>query len=257
MEGELNASVWNLGTLGWIYTDSHADLLEIYVERVGSPKVLVYQTAWGTLQDSKRIIRQRGYRARFVRFRDQMLGKNPRRWVPPLWSRGETLLDPARDKYLEWVGLEPEVLRSRDRTPWPTDDEVRVQLLERQGNLDDPRHLKKKRSIRLKRSISPDAKPGLDRIFALAKTHGFKVLLALNPVVERAQSSESNLEAAAQMTQDMEAIAKENPHVDLIRPWVHYAPGSSFASKTHLTPDGAITHSKRVAARLREELAPN
>ncbi len=254
MEEELKTTVWNLGTLGWIYTDSHADLLEIYVERVGAPKVLVYQVAWGTLQDSKRDIRQRGYRKRFVRFRDRLLGKSPPRLVPPLWEKGETLLAPARDAYLEWVGLEPEKLRAKPRTPWPSDDEVRRQLLERQGNLDDPRTLKKKRRVRMKRSISPDAKPGLERIFALAKKHGFSVLLALNPVPERAKSSESNLEVAERMTQDMEAIAKAHPHVDLIRPWVRFEPGASFATKTHLTPAAAIDHSKRVAARIKDEL---
>lgn len=244
----------NLGTLGYLGADGHADMLQLFVERHGVPKVCVYCVAPFTFTVSNQDIERVGCLKRFRAFAfgdaKVMTVKNPRTLVPTC-RLGQCLGAFAEECCISADYLE------MPRGPFPSDQDTRVLLEASKGYLADPTGPCRKLAspVPYDAHLHRDCVPGLVRMFETAERHKFRLVVLMNPVSDNHRTAET--ETAMQQTHArLQELAGPYAQVRIATPFLRYAPAESFASPNHLTPAGAAANSEVIGAMLAESYLP-
>lgn len=234
---ETGARVQNFGTVSWLHTEGHADLLELYVERHGPPQVALYQM--GTLIH--------------VYPHDELTGTglldNYRSYLgvteqagplPSMALRGWT-----RDVFegRHYPAVYTEAPRGRE----PSDDWVRERLESHAGlNVDFAVRSNWDALGPLQALYRPTIESGLLRMFEVADAHGFPLFVVHAPIPDRFQNADRDAEYT-HVEEQLSALAEPFPTVRVVGPFARYLPVAAFANFEHLTPAGARLNSLALA----------
>ena len=231
---------WNFGTIGLYGALGHKKLLELYFERRGVPRIVVYHVAWDPLTS-----------ARWVKG-TPALGRLTA-WLKILSDEQVQPVPTMRYRNSLRRRLVPEEKRWKlENTPrgdHPSDKEVRRLLRERRGALTELVR-KPPESDVLALDFDPEQKQALSELLALTETYDFDLVLALQPTATRFQSPKSAL-AAEQLGDELQSIADRFPRATLMKPLVRFYPDELCATETHLTEEGAQRNTDEVIEWLR------
>lgn len=247
-------STQNFGTVRWLATEGHADILELYVERHGPPLAAVYQMGTGL----------HGLGATSITSNDSDRGRLLgafRAWV------GRTEQPPIP---LPSLALRPSARAAADGTAYhpaythaprafaTSDAEMAAYLRDHDGRGIDvnPRPADSWADAPgVAVNFDPDIEPGIDRMFRLADDHGFPLLVVHNPIP--AEFRDQDRSAAYQLVERrLVALAEPYAGVQVLGPFDRYVPNEFFANYEHLTPEGAVRHSGQVAGLVARMLPP-
>jgi hypothetical protein len=254
---------WNFGTLGWLGTDGHADLLELYLERHRAPSVVVYNVSLWPLLATRANVEQAGYLARLrewlarersgwdtglmERLPSSRLRRSAQAWLNRLFVR-----DSQRQGFL-----------TQKRGPYPSDVDMGEALRKRRGFFAEvwvpmpantpPEPIRKSDPRYGTPLLSADCRPGLERLFRLAEAHGFDLVMQVTPVPDAFQSPHAQ-ECARRMEADLHALAAPHPRVTIRGPVVRWWPCTHFAGLNHLCEASALEYSRDLGRLLRGRL---
>ena len=267
VEEDTGLHCWNFGTIGWLSTDGHADLLQLYVDRHGPPRLAIYYVTTWPLTASHEDIKARGYLTRLrewlasekdesdVTWLDRLPSTRMRQWFQTVITR-------------DLVGMrERQRFLSAPRGAYPSDADVHSLLKKSRGFMaelatkdlerDWEENASWATSVNARPKLATDCISGLRRTFALADACGFDLIVRLNPLPE-AFSNPATDEAFARLEEDLEALAASYQRVYVASPLLRYYPNSQHATVTHLSEAGARRNSHELAdllARFRRGLA--
>lgn len=245
-ESETGLSAQNYGTVRWLGATGHADLLELYIERHGPPRVAIYHMGTGLHSlGARRIATVRSNRGELLRAFREWTGR-PIEYPVPLPSLG---LRPLAMAMVDGRTYSDRYTHA-PRAYGLSDAERAAFLAEHQGM-----------SVDLN-PVPPDAwggvpappvrfdpaiEPGFVRMFEAAQRHGFPLLLAHNPIPSQFQDAERTA-AYGLVERRFVAIAEPYPLVRVVGPFARHAPNAAFANYEHLNPRGAAHNSRQLAA---------
>jgi len=241
---------WNLGTFGFTYTTGHADILELFIERNGPPRFLIYYTSYYPLA------RHRGTRA--VR---SWLGRL-QKWLAPA-ERTSYLLPSLRYRRelrdsIWALGREEIGYAGLDvpRGKFGSDNEVRRELWENRGSFpgdpeDIPEEDRFEAGISWRPQFHPDSEDGLRRIAETARRYSFAVLFIFSPLPEAADNETVRQQVAALET-NLERVFAPYPEVALYQPFLRFYPDDHCSDMRHLTFLGTRRHTREIAGWIRD-----
>ncbi len=247
---ETGLKTWNLGTFGFTYTDGHADILELFIERNGPPRFLIYYTSYYPLARS---LDTRQVRNWLGRLRNWLTPpEETRPTLPSLLYRRELrdIIWSLGREEIAYAGLD--VPRGR----FGSDNEVRRELWERRGSLpgDPEEQLPEDRfegGISWRPAFHPDCERGLRRIAATARKHGITVLYLFSPL-PAAADNETVRGQVADLESNLERVFAPYPEVSLHQPFLRFYPDDHCSDLRHLTFVGTERHTAEIAAWIRE-----
>jgi hypothetical protein len=245
---------WNLGTFGFTYTNGHADILRLFIERNGPPRFLVYHTSHYSLTASWR---NRAVKAWVSRLRDWMAPPETRRYLlPSMRYRQEirnTILSIGKES-ISYTGLN--VPRGR----FASDNEVRRELWENRGSFLNPQKVDLEKELGdqvvWEPRFHPDCEDGLKQIFQMAREFGFPVLILFNPLPEQADN-EVVKTAVAALESDLEEAIRPYPGVSIYQPFLRFYPNELCLDLRHLNAEGARRNTEELAVWIRSNWLSN
>ena len=239
-EHHLGLTTQNFGTVSWLHTEGHADILDLYIDTHGPPRAVLYQM--GTLIHL--IPHDELVGTGLLDSFRSWLGADEASYPVPLPSL--SWRDPVR-AFVEG-GHYPEQYLNAIRGQEPPDHVVREQLELTNGmNVDH--------AVRSDWDdvAAPDVvyqasiESGLRRVFEAAERHGFEVFVVHNPIPVRFRSDD--LDAAYGTVEEaLRDLAEGYPRTHVLGPFARYLPTELFANFEHLTPVGARANSTELAA---------
>lgn len=237
----------NYGTVRWLATDGHADILELYVETHGPPRVAIYQMGTGLHSLGARSIRRSGSdRGRLLASFREWTGVPDDAHPIPLPSLSWR---PSARIVVEGLRYPSVYLDAPRAFGWP-DRETGIWLAKHRGMSVDhnPRPPDAWDGVPTPEvTFDPDCEPGFVRMFELSQEHGFALLVAHQPIP--AHYRDDALSARYELVERrMVALAEPYPTVRILGPYARYVPTAAFANYEHLTPEGARQNSLQVAS---------
>ncbi|MDP8235926.1 MAG: hypothetical protein P9M08_06055 [Candidatus Erginobacter occultus] len=241
---------WNLGTFGFTYTTGHADILELFIERNGPPRFLIYYTSYYPLA------RDRGTRA--VR---SWLGRL-QQWLAPAERTSHLLPSLRYRRELRdsiWaLGREEIGYAGLDvpRGKFGSDNEVRRELWENRGSF--PRGAEEvfpedrfEDGISWNPRFHPDCEGGLRRIAKTAREYSFPVIILFSPLPEAANSKAVRRQVA-DLEANLERVFARYPGVSLYQPFLRFYPDDHCIDMRHLTFAGTKRQTEEIARWIRD-----
>jgi len=240
---------WNLGTFGFIYTTGQADILDLFIERNGPPRFLIYHTSHYSFTAS---LRKKAVRTWVSRLRKWLAPPESARYLlPSLRYRQE-----IRDAFLalgaegvSYSGLD----QPRDR--WPSDNEIRRRLWEGRGSLLDDQRVDVEEELGdnlvWEPRFHPDCMDGLRRIFEMAGAHGFPVLILFNPLPEQADNPVVR-KAMDKLEADLKERVQPYPWVRVYEPFLRFYPNDLCLDMRHVNRRGALRNTEEMVAWIQE-----
>jgi hypothetical protein len=247
---------WNFGTLGWLSTDGHADLLQLYVDRHGPPSLAVYYVTTWPLTASRKDIEACGYLQRFREWLsadpsfqersllDRLPSTQARLWVQTLAAK-RLVSNQERLQFL-----------NAPRGPYASDSDVREVLKANRGFMtelpsgsteaDWRAYAARTTNEHARPKLAPDCVAGLQRMFALADARGFDLVLRMNPLPDAFRSADTDA-AFQQLEQDLRNVAAPYHRARIGAPFLRYYPSLQHSSVTHLSEHGAARNSQELA----------
>lgn len=255
VEEETGLRCWNFGTLGWLSTDGHADLLQLFVEKHGPPRLAVYYVTTWPLTATQKDIETCGY---FKRLREwlaedanetgagwleRLPSSKMRLWLQTTISR-RFVHDRDRERFL-----------NSPRGGYPSDTIVHGLLKESHGFMaevatnkteaDWQEHVRTLPDVPRPR-LAADCLPGLRRIFTLADAHGFDLIVRMNPLPEAFRSADADA-SFLHLEEDLQSVAASYQRVHILSPLLRYYPNRLHSTVTHLSEVGARRNSAELA----------
>lgn len=235
----------NFGTVRWLATDGHADILELYVERHGPPQIALYHMGTGLHGLGASSIQASGSdRGQLLGAFREWTGRSVERPVP----MPSLALRPLARLVLDGTDYSP-VYTDAERPYGWSDTRTAVWLAEHGGMSVDhnPRPADAWDGAPAPPvNFDPDVEPGFVRMFELAEREGFPLLVAHNPIPEHYRDPERS--AAYELVERrLVALAEPYPNVRIVGPYSRHVPTAAFANYEHLTPEGARQSSRQFA----------
>lgn len=234
---ETGVRVQNFGTVSWLHTEGHADLLELYVEQHGAPEVALYHM--GTLIHVYPHEELTGT-GLLDNYRSYIGVTEQEGLLPSMALRGW-----ARDivEGRHYPAVYTEAPRGRE----PSDDWVRERLESHAGlNVDFAVRSNWDALGPLQALYRPTIESGLLRMFELADEHRFPLFIVHAPIPDRFQNAERDAEYTY-VEEQLSALAEPYATVRVVGPFARYLPTAAFANFEHLTPAGARLNSLALA----------
>jgi hypothetical protein len=247
---------WNFGTLGWLSTDGHADLLQLYVDRHGPPALAVYYVTTWPLTATRKDIEACGYLKRVREWLgadasiedeswlERLPSTQARRWFQTFTTRG-LVRSWERRRFL-----------SSPRGGYPSDNAVHEMLKANRGFMAElpsanteetwKAYAAKTTEEHARPRLSPDCIAGLQRMFALADARQFDLVVRLNPLPDAFRSPQTD-QAFHQLEQDLHEVAAAYQRARIGTPFLRYYPSLQHSSVTHLSEVGAARNSHELA----------
>jgi hypothetical protein len=238
LEKKTGLKVWNLGTIAWLATEGHADVLQLYLKSHAKPRLIIYYISIYPLTATSAEINGLGYLDTFQTW----LGLRPSFFVSRIPSYRLRQL-------LQWT-LPRRFLRKdfldHPRGPFPSDIEVHRLLLESHGSLIETRKedMSKYSSPRL--HFSPDCVPGLQHLFALSDTYHVPLYIVLNPLPVCSKTPQLNVDLA-QIHQELRKVIEGKRKVHIRIPFGRYFPNEDLATLYHLSERGAQRNTEELS----------
>jgi len=247
---ETGLKTWNLGTFGFTYTDGHADILELFIERNGPPRFLIYYTSYYPLA---RHLGTREVRSWLGRLRNWLAPAEQTSYLFPSLRYRRELRD-----VLWALGREEITYAGLDvpRDNFGSDNEVRRELWENRGSF--PRGAEEvfpedrfEDGISWRPAFHPDCEEGLRRIAETAREYGFPVLYLFSPLPEAADNKTVRLQVADLET-NLERVFAPYPEVSLHQPFLRFYPDDHCMDMRHLTFIGTKRHTAEITRWIRD-----
>ncbi len=226
-------NAWNIGTLSWLQIEGHLELLKLYVEHHGPPRLVVYHVSPYTL----------GFKAPgdyLARLRDHLDPQRP--WLPSLAYRRTIRTGPLFE-------LMKEDLLDTERGVFPSDAEVRRILRDRRGAMTERRTDTWLKPPSVQVTLPPYAVATLDELFHFAGERGFGLLVMICPMPEIARTPQ-NVASLDRLAADLRQIVGRSPHAELFDPAIRFYPDELCYSVEHVYEDGAIRNTEELINRL-------
>lgn len=246
-EDELRLSTQHFGTVCWLHTDGHADLIGLYLEVHGPPRVVVYQM--GTLIHSvpRSDVVATGLLENFRHWFGAGSGQFPVP-LPSLGRRGAARsLVEGQQCAASYLGV------SRGREP--SDLVVREELELTNGM--SVSHAPRRGSANVPPPLQPyqpSVESGLARMMEASGRVGFRLFVVHAPIPDIFDRPD----VAANYQEVEDALAElgaEYANASVVGPFARFPSTEAFANFEHLTPDGArfnfVVIARSVAGRLR------
>jgi hypothetical protein len=255
VEEETALRCWNFGTLGWLSTDGHADLLQLFVDRHGPPRLAVYYVTTWPLTATQKDIETCGYLKRLREWLvedtegidsgwlDRLPSSKMRFWLQTLISH-YFVHDRERERFL-----------NSPRGLYPSDAVVHGLLKTSHGFMaevstgkteaDWQEHARTLREL-ARPKLASDCISGLRHMFALADARGFDLIVRMNPLPEAFRSAEADA-AFAGLEADLQTLTASYQRVHIVSPILRYYPNSLHSTVTHLSEAGARQNSAELA----------
>jgi hypothetical protein len=246
---ETGLKTWNLGTFGFTYTTGHADILELFIERNGPPRFLIYYTSYYPLARS---LRTPAVREWTTRLRNWLAPPKQIYYLLPslryrrqlrdiIWSLGR--------EEIAYAGLD--VPRGR----FGSDNEIRRELRENRGSFpgdpeDIPEEDRFEAGIFWRPQFHPDCENGLRRIAETARRYGFPVLFIFSPLPAAADNATVRNQVAG-LKANLERVFKPYPKVTLYQPFLRFYPNDHCSDMRHLTFIGTERHTGEIVSWIR------
>jgi len=229
---ETGLKTWNVGTFGMVYTTGYADILELIIRRHGPPRFLVLHTSFYPLT---RGLQDRAVATWLGRLRRWLAPPDVARYLLPSMRHG----DEWRNNLFSFLkGGERYTGLDQPRGTWPSDNEIRRQLLENRGFLPDPTLGSFDGDMSWNRRFYADCVPGLHRIFELAHEHRFPVLFLLNPFPQQADTPETR-RAVGRIERAMRKVTAPYPGVVLYEPFLNFYSNEECIDLRHVNQQGS------------------
>ena len=238
VKAKTGLSTLNLGTIGSLWTEGHAEILELFLKKHRAPQYLVYYITDYPISISRRRIEEIGFLARFNRWigtaDTSMLSI-----LPSFRLRGEV---PGF-----WAGLTRAQSRlAEPRGPFPSDDETRQILTVTKGHMSEPRVGGIDVPFKYTPEFSRDAIPGLTRMLEITKNASIRVILVMNPLPESARVPETE-RAFEQLQNALQEVLSPYKHVRVFSPFLRFYPVNQCSGDCHhLIESGAVQNSQEV-----------
>jgi hypothetical protein len=229
---------WNLGTLGWLSTEGHAELLSLYLENHAPPRLIIYNVSTYPLTVLQSDISGVGYLDTFQKWLG--LDKAVSRFHFPSYRERYFLRWQITKRFLSSHFLQ------ESRGPFPSDSEIHRLLQENRGSLDDPRHDNLGTVTFPSIALSTDCIPGLLHLFSLTDQYEIPLLVVLNPLPIVARTPQLDIELG-QLSKDLFKLTQGHPRVKIHTPLARYIPLRDFSSLNHLNPEGAKRNTRELA----------
>jgi hypothetical protein len=232
---------WNYGTIGWLSIDGYADLLHLYAERRGRPRLAVCYMSMYPLTVTPDEIERMGFREAFLDW------VHPGRWEGSLADLPGAL--PSREIHLFFeptaARLAGSAFLREARGPYPSDEGLRALLVDNRGYL--PALVTRNLEAGGEARLDPQGPwiPSLKRLFKTADEGGIPLLLLLHPFPESGRSRPEARERDS-WQRLVEVIAAPYRGVRVGSPLVRYLPRRLFATEAHLTPEGARVNTEEL-----------
>jgi hypothetical protein len=255
VEEETGLRCWNFGTLGWLSTEGHADLLQLFVDKHGPPRIAVYYVTTWPLTATHKDVETCGYLKRLrewlaedtneagAEWLDRLPSSKMRLWLQTVVSR-RFVRNRERERFL-----------NSPRGGYPSDTVVHAMLKESHGFMaevptgkteaDWQEHVRTLPDLSQPK-LATDCIAGLRRMFALADARGFDLIVRMNPMPEAFRSSEAEA-AFACLEEDLQALAASHQRVRIVSPMLRYYPNRMHSTVTHLSEAGAQRNSEELA----------
>lgn len=252
-------SAWNLGTIGYLTLEGHADLFELYARLHGTPKLAIYHATYYTWKMTEEERASLGF---LLAFREWGV-TNP---LKSSWSDLSTWLPTNRANHLALSSLRRLFVSSEDtrqylskpRGVYPSDDDVRDQLRETRGFLPEvftstTREQWKEFARKFRSKVLPVLDPAcvepLQRMFRFAETNGIQLVVLMAPLCECFEGPD--MEAAYyKLESDLRELTGPYARVRVESPLLRTVRFEDCATDTHLTLEGAKKNSRDLAERI-------
>jgi hypothetical protein len=241
---------WNLGTFGFTYTTGHADILELFIERNGPPRFLIYYTSYyplarhrGTRAVREWVTRLRNWLAPAERTSHLLPSLRYRRELrDSIWALGR--------EEISYAGLDV------PRGKFGSDNEVRRELRVNRGSFpgDPEETLPEDRfegGISWNPAFQPDCEDGLRRLAATAREYGFPVLYLFSPLPEAADNQTVRRQVA-DLKANLERVFAPYPEVTLHQPFLRFYPDDHCSDMRHLTFTGTKRQTEEIVRWIRD-----
>jgi hypothetical protein len=243
IEKNTHLKVRNLGTLAWLSAEGHADVLRLFVQHHGPPKLFVYYACPYTFAVSRKEIDKIGYLSRFRAYVSRndwaMRLDQPRSWFPSYHLASRLLgMMQAGDPhhYLEIA-----------RGPFLSDLETAKFMRQSKGYLIEPRGpcSRPEHNQPFHSSLSDDCASGLLQMFYLAEKHHFNMMVLMSPLPDYTKTPETG-RSIGELEKGLRRLAHSHPRVTIASPLLRYYPVAQFGTPWHLTPEGAARNSEEI-----------
>ena len=230
----------NFGTFGYLYTEGHADLLSLGIERRGAPKVVVYHVSFYPLITSADQIERERWLPKF------------RNWTGASQGLLAEILPSAASRLSlrsRLYSLFPESIARLMNTPrdtHPSDVQTRPQLAASGGATFHNQAPKWTGPFDWEPRLHEDAIPGLRRIMKMAEESEFDLIIALNPLPELARTPRT-IQAAQAFEEQIREVAAPYGRVHISDPLVRFYPSDDCMELNHLMESGARRNSLEMA----------
>lgn len=245
---ETGLKTWNLGTFGFIYTTGQADILQLFVERNGPPRFLVYHTSHYsfTAKLSKPAVRTWVSRLRRWLAPPEIMAY----LLPSMRHRQEirNSILAMGDEGVSYTGLD------LPRGRFAPDNEIRQQLWENRGSLPDPLEVDLEETLGdnlvWRPRFHPDCVDGLERIFEMGRVYGFPILILFNPLPEQGDN-EIVRGAMAALESALREVIRPYPWVSIYDPFLRFYPNSYCIDMRHVNIFGALRNTEELVKWIR------
>lgn len=214
----------NVGTLSWLQIEGHRELLQLFVENHGPPRLVVYHVSPLTL----------GFKSPgeyLARLRDYLDPDPQRPWLPSLAYRRTIRNGPLFE-------LIKEDLLGTPRGVFPSDAEVRQILRDRRGAMTERRTDAWSKAPDVRVTLPPYAVTSLEELFRFAGDHRSQVLVMINPLPVIARTAD-NLASLDRLTTDLRRVVDRFPNAHLFDPAVRFYCDDLCFSVEHVYEAGA------------------
>lgn len=243
IEARTGRKTLNLGIDGSYGLGLQADMLELYMAKFGTPELVILHLSAPVLDQLSM--------NKVVIARERLV----RGWVASINS--ETEFDYGfdyapgllpRDRQTEWMGsgdAQSAKYFSVKRGIYQSDDEMRNIFLKSDGFLPNPNPPVEPRYTRFEPKFSPGAKPILGRLFRLAGTHRFRILLVVNPISD-SHFFPKTKEAFARLETDLKKFAATYPGVSVFPGILRPYPNDLTWGTMILRGEGPVRNSEEI-----------
>jgi len=244
-------SALNLGTISWLSTAGHSEMLELLVRKCGPPKIAVYHIAHTTLEWSPQYLEMVGYLGRFREWTSSVAGGGLKRnfFLPAnLPSHGcfvklKCLFSKFEDN--------PNMLTRRGHHL--SDEGVRAMLEETGGYYEETRPGNWDKPIVFESRFNSVCIPGLRRMFEISRRYHFPLSVVLVPIPEAARNQKTE-GTFRDYYMKLNNIAKEYQNVSIATPIIRYYPNNMCNGTAHLLKSGAVQNSLQLSHAIRNSL---
>jgi hypothetical protein len=245
--------VWNFGTLGWLGTEGHAEILAMYLEKHAPPRLAVYYISTYPLTATKEDLEAAGYLRTLKDWRS-----GDRREGALFWLEDHKLRWHLQSMARHWFSTpaERDNHLSAPRGVYPSDLETRRLLIENRGFIPErcPQKVHGAGHAYLPK-FSPDCVAGLRRMFELAEGHGVTLWVIMNPLPEAYHCADTD-RRMQEWEHALRSLARGHAHVHIKSPLHRYYPNECFGTIFHLLEPGVDRNSRELGQWLADEPPP-